>query len=243
MNGLLSSAGNGERTAKTSTRLGLRRAAAGATAAVLLGLVICDVYVAGVRAWWDRHAFTSCVVSSLLVLGVTVLILDELLASRQRKERAGSVAVQAVIVYGQALQSCNAVMAIVSEGSDGQAAGGNEADLEDAKVNAHAEVHNLANMILVASPALFDDPEARLFLEEVQRFAATMYGALAMHRLAPVPPTDQGDDTLTRLRSGRSKLDIRMRPLTARLSAKDRAPLDALAELASRRSMSTQADG
>lgn len=90
----------------------LRRAAAGATAGVLLGLVACDVWVAGVRAWWDRRSFTSCVVSSLLVLGVTVLIIDEVLARRRRQERAVSVAVQALIVYAQALRSRDAALSL-----------------------------------------------------------------------------------------------------------------------------------
>ncbi|MGA3219711.1 MAG: hypothetical protein ABSE77_11665 [Acidimicrobiales bacterium] len=95
-----SAASGRDQAAGAARRSRLRRAAAVTTAGVLLGLVACDVWVAGVRAWWDRHSFTSCVVSSLLVLGVTVLIIDEVLARRQRRERAGPVAVQALIVYG-----------------------------------------------------------------------------------------------------------------------------------------------
>jgi hypothetical protein len=64
---------------------------------------------------------------------------------------------------------------------------------------------HLANMILVASPALFDDPEARLFLEEVQRLAGTKYGALALHKLSTAPAAGGGDGTAATLRAGRSK--------------------------------------
>ena len=136
--------------------------------------------MAGVRAWWDRHSFTSCVVSSLLVLGVTVLILDKI-ARRQRNQRAVSVAVQALIVYGQAVRSCDAVVAMAGAGAGG---GGEELDV--AQVDVRDEVRSLANMILVASPALFDDPEAQLFVEEVQRLAGTMYGALALYKSHPL---------------------------------------------------------
>jgi hypothetical protein len=113
---------------------------------------------------------------------VTALILDEVLARRQRKERAVSVAVQALIVDGQAVRSFDAVVAMAGAGG-----GGDELDV--AQVDVRDEVRSLANMILVASPALFDDPEARLFLEEVQRLAGTMYGALALCKISPAPPT------------------------------------------------------
>jgi hypothetical protein len=231
---------------------------------VLLGLVACDVWVAGVRAWWDRHSFTSCVVSSLLVLGVTVLIIDEVLARRQRKERAGSVAVQALIVYGQARRSCDAVVAMAvagtgraggsgagaggaggsgagAGGAGGSGAGGDGAELDVAQVDVRDEVRSLATMILVASPALFDDPEARLFLEEVQRLAGTMYGALALHKVSPAAAAGDGDGTVAALRTARSKMDARVCPLAARLADKDRAPLDALGNLAARRPAPTGA--
>jgi hypothetical protein len=89
----------------------LRWVAAAAIAATLLALVACEIWVTTVRAWWDRHSLTGDVVSSLLVVGATVLIFDEILARRQRKERAGSVAVQVLIVYGQAVRAYDALRA------------------------------------------------------------------------------------------------------------------------------------
>jgi hypothetical protein len=212
----------------------LRRAAAVTTAGVLLGLVACDLWVVQVRTWWDHHSFTSCVVSSLLVLGVTVLILDEVLARRQRQERSVSVAVQAVIVYGQARQSYDAVASIADAG-----VAGSGADLDVAESDARDGVRSLASMILVASPALFDDREARLFLEEVQRLAATMYGLLTLRRISPVPERGDVDSIVARLKAGRAEMDARVRPLAARLADKDRVPLEALAELAARGPAST----
>jgi len=232
----------GDQDAGAARRSGLRPAAAVASAAVLLGLVVCDVWVAGVRAWWDHHSFTSCVVSSLLVLGVTVLIIDEVLARRQRKERGASVAVQALIVYAQALRTCDAVLAMAVVGAGvGGGAGGGAAELGVSQVDVRDEVRNLASMILVSSPALFDDPEARLFLEEVQRLAGRMYGVLARYMLSPAPPTGGDDGTVAALTASRSKMGARLRPLAARLAEKDRAPLDALADLAARWPVPTEA--
>lgn len=74
--------------------------AATAAAMALLALVACDLWIRGVQVWWDRHSLIGSVVASLLVLAVTALIVDEVVARRQRRERAGSVAVQASIVYG-----------------------------------------------------------------------------------------------------------------------------------------------
>jgi hypothetical protein len=59
-----------------------------AIASGLVAIVACDLWIASFRDWWDRHSLTGSIVSSLLVLGVTALIVDEILARRQRRERA-----------------------------------------------------------------------------------------------------------------------------------------------------------
>jgi hypothetical protein len=79
----------------------IRIASAVLVMATMLALVAGDVWDAAMRSWWSRHSFTGDVVSSLLIVGVTALIFDELVARRQRKARAVSVAVQAAIVYSQ----------------------------------------------------------------------------------------------------------------------------------------------
>ena len=80
----------------------VRRVAATTVVMTLATLVAYDVWIRGVRVWWDRHSLTGSIVASLLGLAVTALIVDEVVARRQRKERAVSVAVQSLIVYGQA---------------------------------------------------------------------------------------------------------------------------------------------
>ncbi|HTX00911.1 MAG TPA: hypothetical protein VMD59_19170, partial [Acidimicrobiales bacterium] len=198
----------------------------------LIALVACDLWVAAVRSWWDRHSFTSCVVSSLLVVGFTVLVLDEILARRQRRERATSVAVQGLIVYAQTIRAydtINAVRGPVPVGSGAQLVrtarvdGEPEIEVMDLR-EARDEVRNLGTMILVASPSLFDDPEARLFLEEVQRLTAAMYAAVSLTSARPAPRRPEHVSAL--LVQHRALLDVRVAPLAARLPSQDRRELE-----------------
>jgi hypothetical protein len=170
------------------------------------------LWVAAYRTWWERHSFTSSVVSSLLVLGVTALIFDEVVARRQRRERAVSVAVQGLIVYGQARRTYDAIIAVPRRGEGAAQANG-----------APEELRSLANMLLVASPALFDDPEARLFLESVQRLAGSMYRASSAATIPSLTGPRLGPDSLDRLRAERSQVDERIKPLAARVPSQDRA--------------------
>jgi len=120
----------------------------------------CDLWLGGFGAWWDRHSLTGSIVSNLLVLAVAGLIVDDVVARRQRRERAVSVAVQGLIVFGQARRACGAILS---------------SDVEEPGSTAAAdELRTLASMLLTASPSLFDDPAARRFLEEVERFSVSM---------------------------------------------------------------------
>jgi hypothetical protein len=176
-----------------------RRLAAALVAMALLALIACDQFVSGFPAWWDRHSLTGSIVSSLLVLAVTALIVDEVVARRQRRERAVSVAVQGLIVYGQARRVYDSMKS----------------------TSAPEELGTLASMLLTASSSLFDDPEARLLLEQLQRFAALMYRAV----IAPskgAPSTVNGQQ----LASAMSGLQAAVQPLLGRISAEDRASLE-----------------
>jgi hypothetical protein len=212
-----------------------RRAAAAVTAGALLALVVCDLWVAGVRRWSDNHCLTTDVVSSLLVLGVTVLILDEVVARRQRKDRSVSVAVQGLIVYGQALRAFNAAVSGPWAEAAGDGAGAGPAGPATARSHrpdldglgeVRDEIRELGSMILVASPSLFDDPEARLFLEEVQRLAATMYAVLALLATNAPETAARRSNAVASLKACRSRLDTRVTPLAQRLPVRDRALLD-----------------
>ena len=183
-----------------------RRVAAACAATTLLALVACDLWVAGVRTWWDRHSLTSSVVSSLLVLAVTALIVDEVVARRQRRQRSVSVAVQGLIVYGQARRAYEAVT-------------GSAAELRSS--GPRDELRTLAGMLLTASPSLFDDPEARRFLEQLERFSVSMFRSLSAS-----PDGVPSQDGRERLAAGMSQLKATVDPLVARIPSEDRLVLE-----------------
>ena len=181
-----------------------RRLLAIAISATLLAIVACDIWVADFRDWWDRHSVSGSVVSSLLVLGVTAVIVDEVLARRQRRERASSVAVQGLIVYLQAVRAYEALGS-----ADGEAAG--------------EEMRSLAGMLLTASPNLFDDPQARVFLESVQRLAGAMVRAASSTR---VEGGRESADQRARLTAAMSAVEASRTPLLARLPAEYRSTVE-----------------
>jgi hypothetical protein len=80
----------------------------------------------------------------------TALIVDEAIAKRQRRDRAFSVAAQVLIVFEQAHRAYKAATIEV----EGKAS----------SYDAAEELRSLANMLLSASPNLFDEPAARRFL-------------------------------------------------------------------------------
>lgn len=185
----------------------VRWMAAAVVALTLLGLVAGDLWVAGFRAWWDRHSLTGSVVSSLLVLAVTGLIVDEVVARRQRRERAVSVAVQGLIVFGQASRAYHAIVSGDAE--------------EPASHAAPEELRTLASMLLTASPSLFDDPAARHFLEQVERFSISMFRSLSVSSATGLSPSSR-----ERLSVEMAQLRIAVEPLLGRIPPEDRALLE-----------------
>jgi hypothetical protein len=96
-------------------------------------------------------------------VGATALIFDEVQAYRQRKDRSLSVAAQGLIVYGQAREAYQAVLASVSDPST-------DDGIPD-------ELRDLASNLLVVSPSLFDDPDTRDFLLQLDRLMASLFAA------------------------------------------------------------------
>ena len=132
-------------------------------AAAIVFLIVYDVTVGhGFSAWWDKHSITTSLVSDLLIVGATALIFNEVQAYRQRKDRSLTVAAQGLIVYGQAREAYQAVMANLSDPSSGN--------------GVPDELRDLASNLLVASPSLFDDPDARDFLLQKAWSHATIHG-------------------------------------------------------------------
>ena len=142
----------------------IRRLGALLIAAAIIVLIVFDLMNGrGFSLWWDKHAITTSLVSDLLIVGATALIFDEVQAYRRRKDRSLSVAAQGLIVYGQAREAYQAVTANVSDPSAGNG-------IPD-------ELRDLASNLLVASPSLFDDPEARDFLLNLDRLMASLFAA------------------------------------------------------------------
>jgi hypothetical protein len=185
----------------------VRRVAAATVTVTLVWLIVSDLWIAGFRAWWDRHSLTGSIVTSLLVLAVTGLIVDEVVARRQRRERAVSVAVQGLIVFGQARRACGAILS--SDVEEPHSSGASE------------ELRTLASMLLTASPCLFDDPAARRFLEQVERFSVSMFRAVSLSSAAAL-----STDSRERLTAEMSQLETTVKPLLARIPLKDRALLE-----------------
>ena len=131
-------------------------------AAAIVVLIVYDLtYGRGFSLWWDKHAITTSLISDLLIVGATALIFDEVQGYRQRKDRSLTVAAQGLIVYGQAREAYQAVMANLSDPSA-------DGDVPD-------ELKDLASNLLVASPTLFDDPDARDFLLRLDRLMAALF--------------------------------------------------------------------
>ncbi len=180
-----------------------RRLAAVVVLLALIGMVVADEWVGAFRTWWDRHSLTGSIVSSLLVVAVTGLIVDEVVARRQRRARSSSVAVQAVIVYGQAGRTFRAI-------TDG--------DGDELSSGATEELRTLASMLLTASPNLFDDPIARRFLTQLQRVTGSMFKLVLV-------PAGQGRRPADRvqLEADMAELKTTAAPLLARISIQDQS--------------------
>jgi hypothetical protein len=199
-----------------------RRIAAAVIALALMLLVVCDLSVQGFRVWFDNHSLTASIVSNLLVLGVTALIVDEVVARRQRNERASTVAVQAAIVYDQAQRTYSSLLAAADQA--GEPASGAPEDENEApgpENDAPEELRALANMLLTSSPSLFDDPQARLFLEDVQRLTGVMFRASSTSLIGHA-----GKPSREAITTAMDRLHASATPLIQRLSAGYRAAID-----------------
>lgn len=142
----------------------------------------------------------------MLVVGVTGLIFDEAIARYQRRDRASTVAVQGLILYSQACRAYAAVLADVDGASDSRAS---------------EEMRPLASMLLTASPSLFDDPVARVFLERIQRLMGSMLQARSAS-----PDGVNGGDRREPLEAEMAQLRASVEPLRARLPAEYRSLFD-----------------
>jgi uncharacterized membrane protein YhaH (DUF805 family) len=153
--------------------------AALAVTLVALVLVILDTGDAPVRRWWAHHAFTTSVVSGILVLLVTVLVVNRVLSVRQLRDRSRAIAAQAAIVMSQAARATRAVVAVLNGGD---------------RESASDELRTYMTMLLISAPMLIDASLSRTFLEQAQTLGAELARALVATRDSE--PTDEVRATL-----------------------------------------------
>jgi hypothetical protein len=139
--------------------------------------VILDIANRGLRRFWDAHALTSDTVSGLMVLGLTVLVVNQVLIRRQLAARSRVVAAQAGFVLGQARRCVQSVRSLQSGEGDRDSAVG--------------ESRSYSLMLMVAAPVLIDSPVGRSFLDQAQRLAAELTRILARSEPGGSTPTDE----------------------------------------------------
>jgi hypothetical protein len=161
---------------------------------VLITLIVLDVADGGVRRWFDTHAFTSDVVTSILVLLITVLIVDRVLAARRQRDRALVIGAQAAIISRQARRTLDLVRESLTN--------------PDRRETATDEMRTYMAMLLVSAPVLMEASTARAFLETAQRLAALMSHALEHDSARSIGP---------RLDAGAQAMRDAVTPLLAKL--------------------------
>lgn len=161
-----------------------------AALAVLLGaitLVALDLTDSTVRRWWAEHAFTTGIVSGVLVLLLTLLIVNQVVRGRQILDRARAVSAQAAMVLSQGERSARAVSAALAGSGD--------------RATAADEVRTYMLMLLVSAPVLIDARVSRTFLEQAQRLAGEMARIMTVSGREPAaPPGGRIEETVRQLR-------------------------------------------
>jgi glycerol uptake facilitator-like aquaporin len=170
-------------------------AAALAVTLVAIALVALDVTDAGVRRWWAAHPFTTDTVAGLLVLLITLLVVDQVVARRQHRDRSRAVAAQAAIMSAQAARSARAVTTALAGSGD--------------RSSASDEVRNYMIMLLVGAPVLIEARTSRAFLEEAQHLGGELARALTATSRQPAEAgraSDRVDAAARRVRSAAAPL-------------------------------------
>lgn len=180
----------------------------GATAALFatgltVALVVLDVTDARLRLWWDHHALTTDALAGLLVLLITVLVVDQVVRSRQIRDRAQATGAQAAILMAQATRSVRAVSDFFAGSTDKDSAG--------------EEVRTYMAMLLLAGPLLIEADKPRKFLERAQHLGGEL--AMAITRVGDGPKGDPGP----RLDAALEEVRNASKPLLGHLNPEQRS--------------------
>jgi hypothetical protein len=173
--------------------------AAAAVMAVVLALIALDLADNSFNNWFDRHAFSTDAVSTLLGLAVAALVVDRISDRRRLRDRAQVMAAQGAMVAAQALRATQTMTAALNGTGDRDAA----AD----------ELRTFMTMMLNGAPVLMDAMQTRAFLEASQRLAAELARALAVTRSG-----DHPDDLDARLTNAADQVRTTLQPLLTTLN-------------------------
>ncbi len=154
-------------------RSGARWFAAAAVAGILVLLSGLDLADRSFGRWAADRPFFTATFTGVLVLLVTVLIVDRLVARRDEKDQSRAVAAQATIVMAEGARAT----AALDEAVNGR---GNRPGAED-------EVKTYLTILSMATPVLLAPHFSRGFLESAQALGADLTIALA--EPAPSPET------------------------------------------------------
>jgi hypothetical protein len=168
---------------------------------VLVGLDLTD---GPFRGWFAARAFTAATAAGILVLGITVLIVDQVVRMRQLRDRSRATAAQAAIVLVQATHATQAA-------SDALSGSGDRATASD-------EVRTYMTMLLIAAPILIDAKTSRTFLEQAQQLGGQLVNFLA----ADAKSSDKAAQSAALLDWALHQLNGTAAPLLALLEVKPR---------------------
>jgi hypothetical protein len=132
---------------------------------ITLALVAGELTDAAQRRWWAARPLTTDTVAGLLVLLITVLVVNQLLSSRQSRQRGHAIAAHAAIMVAQAARSVKATSSLLDGSGDRDAASDG--------------FRTYMTMLLKGAPVQMDDPVARRFLEQSQYLGGVMGRTLA----------------------------------------------------------------
>ena len=171
---------------------------------VTIALAILDLLDHPLAGWWARHPFTTSTTSGVLVLLITVLVINQVVSRRQRKDREQAVAAQAAILMGQAARATRTVTEALQGSGDRDAASD--------------EARTYMTMLLVAAPLLIDGPVSRTFLESAQWLGGVIAHALGTSANDPAA----APAAVTRLQHASDELRAASQPLISVLNLNER---------------------
>jgi hypothetical protein len=173
--------------------------------ALTLVLVVLDLTDDRFRGWLAARAFTTATAAGILVLGITVLIVDQVLQMRQLRERSRATAAQAAIVLVQATRATQEAAHALSGFGD--------------RATASDEVRTYMTMLLIAAPILIDAKTSRTFLEQAQQLGGQLVNILA----ADAKSSDKAAQSAAQVDRALQELNGAAAPLLALLEVQPQA--------------------